>query len=143
MWNMKTHKLWLLSVLLLCNIECYSFIPSDTVTYWRISVDSTVVLRGNEASSSSMLPGTIVNLNDDFNNIYIEVFADTSSFKKSQISLFEGKTEIFQNSYSNKIVILKTDIEKLLEKPEHKILFRYSDDDKTGIYLAQIIFTRE
>ena len=95
-----------LYLLTLTTYISFGQVSNDTITNWQIYKDSELLLRGNIVMENALLPVTILNLNDEFDNIEINFFYDFHSDKlerKIEFSIENKQIREFINFDSTSI----------------------------------------
>lgn len=142
-------KHFLIYILTLISNLAFGQISADTITNWQIYKDNELILAGNEVMENAMLPSTLINIQDNFENIKIDFLYD---FYSGDI---ERKIEFYSNNRHigefkdnglarESINIPKDFIDKTFKNHlDKQIQIRYTDNkyNPTGIPIGQIIFS--
>jgi hypothetical protein len=142
-------KHYLIYILTLISNLTFGQISADTITNWQIYKDNELILAGNVVMDNAMLPSTMINIQDKFDNIKIDFFYDFYSgdierkiefyLDNKQIGEFKDKGSARESIYISKDFIDRT-FKNHLDK---QIQIRYTDNkfNTTGIPIGQIIFS--
>jgi hypothetical protein len=143
-------KHYLIYILTLTTNLTFGQISADTITNWQIYKDNELILAGNEVMENAMLPSTMINIQDNFENIKIDFLYDFYSgdierkidfyFDNKRIGEFKDKSSARESINIPKDFIVGT-FKNHLDK---QIQIRYTDKkyNTTGIPIGQIIFTK-
>jgi hypothetical protein len=143
-------KHYLIYILTLITNLSFGQISADTITNWQIYKDNELILAGNEVLDNAMLPSTMINIQDNFENIKIDFLYDFYSsdierkidfyFDNKRIGEFKDKSSARESINIPKDFIVGT-FKNHLDK---QMQIRYTDNkyNTTGIPIGQIIFTK-
>lgn len=142
-------KHYLVFIFTLISNLTFGQISADTITNWQIYKDNELILAGNEVMENAMLPSTIINIQDKFENIKIDFLYDFYSgdivreidFYLDNIQIGEFKVN---GSARESIYIPKDFIERTFKNHlDKQIQIKYTDNkyNTNGIPIGQIIFS--
>lgn len=143
---MKHHMIYALT--LISNLA-FGQISADTISNWQIYKDNELILAGNEIMENAMLPSTILNIQEKFENIRIDFLYDFYSGDiERKIDFFIDNKQIGEfkdNGYARKSINIPKDfIDRTFKNHLNKqIQIRYTDNkcNTTCIPIGQIIFS--
>lgn len=143
-------KHYMICILTLISNLAFGQISADTITNWQIYKDNELILAGNEVMVHTMLPSTILNIQDKFENIKIDFLYDFYSGdieRKIDFHIDDKQVGEFKDNGSTResIKIPKDFIDRTFKNHLNKqIQIRYTDNkyNTTGIAIGQIIFSK-
>ncbi|MFB6320843.1 hypothetical protein, partial [Saccharicrinis sp. FJH54] len=142
-------KHYLIYILILISNITFGQISADTITNWQIYKDNELILAGNVLMENAMLPSTMIDTQDKFENIKIDFLYDFfSSDIERAIDFYIDNKQIGEfkenGSARESINIPKDFIDRTFNNYLNKqIQIRYTDNkyNTTGIPIGVIIFS--
>lgn len=142
-------KHFLIYILTLISNLTFGQISADTINNWQIYKDNQLILAGNEVMENAMLPSTMINIQDNFENIKIDFLYDFYSGDiERKIDFYIDNRQIGEfkdNGLARESINIPKDfIDKTFKNHlDKQIQIRYTDNkyNTTCIPIGQIIFS--